>query len=146
MELILIKDVDKLGKAGEAVEVADGFGRNYLIPYKLALQATVGNKRALERQKQTEEVKEARRKEEAGKLARRLQALSVTVTKKAGPDDKLFGALTAADVADALGEENIDIDRKDIELPEEIKKLGVYTVTVKLYSGITGSLKVWVVK
>ena len=146
MDLILLKDVEKLGKAGEQVTVKGGFGRNYLLPRSLAVAATPGNVRLAQRRKKTQEVKEERKGEEAQKLARRLSSISVTIVKKAGPDDKLFGALTSADIASALEEEGIGVDRKDIQIPDTVKKLGVYTVDVRLHAGISGKLKVWVVK
>jgi large subunit ribosomal protein L9 len=146
VELILIKDVEKLGKAGERIDVRDGYGRNFLVPHALAVVATSGNLKAIERRQKAEEAKEKTRKEGAEKLARRLASISVTVSKKAGTDDKLYGAVTTTDIMKALSYEGIKLDKRSIEAPDDIKKLGVYSITVRLYPEVTGKLKVWVVK
>ncbi|MBI2871495.1 MAG: 50S ribosomal protein L9 [Candidatus Omnitrophica bacterium] len=146
MEILLLKDVEKVGKAGERVQASDGFARNYLMAQRLAVEVTPGQVKMLERKRLAGEARQKRALEEAQKLARRLSSMSVTVAQKAGPDDKLFGSLTTADIAQALQQEGLSIDRKDILIPEPIKKLGVYTVEVKLHPDAAGKLKVWVVK
>jgi len=146
MDLILLKDVDKLGKAGDRIRARDGYGRNFLLPRGLALVATAANIKVAERQKKVEQAKQALKVQDAEKLGRRLSSLSITIAKKSGPDDKLYGALTAADIAQALENEGVLIDRKDIQIPDSVKKLGVYSVGVKLHGGAKGKVKVWVVK
>lgn len=146
MKLILRMDVDKLGKKGEIVNVAPGFGRNFLLPKGLALEANEANLKEIERWKKIEEKKEVKEKEAIEELAARLENTSCTITMKAGDEDKLFGSVAPLHVADALKEQGIEIDKRKIEIEESITKLGVYTVKVKLDKDVEANLKVWVVK
>ena len=145
MQLILCEDVPNLGKMGEVVNVKPGFGRNYLIPRGLALQATSRNVRRLDHDKRVIEQQDTKRRRDAQAIKDRIEALSLTIAKNVGTDEKLFGSVTNREVADALHEEGIEIDRKVIELEQPIKALGVYTVPVKLAREITANLKLWVV-
>ena len=142
MEVILREHVDNLGRRGDLVKVADGYARNYLLPRKLALLATDGNKKVIEREKVKFDAKEAEEQKVAQAVADRLAAVEVEITRKVGETDALFGSVTNADVADALAAKGFDIDRRKIQLHEPIKKLGDYTVPVKLHRDVTVPLKV----
>lgn len=146
MELVLIQDVDKLGKAGDVVTVRDGYGRNFLIPKKLALPATSQNLKFFQIKKKAEEQRSKAELATAQELAARLQTISCTVACKAGVDDKLFGEVTPVEIAGALEAEGIKVDKRKIEIPEPIRKVGIYNVLVKLHPEVTQKLKVWVVK
>ena len=141
-----MQDVDRLGKAGQVVSVADGFARNFLIPNKKAKVATPGNMKVLEVLKKKESAEEVKRVEAARALANRISNLSLTISVQAGEEEKLFGSVTGDIIADALKEEGIEIDKKDILLDEPIKKLGVYQVTVKVHPEVKASVRLWVVK
>ncbi len=146
MDVILREDVDKLGRAGEVVTVKDGYARNYLLPRGLAYEATAGNRRRLDAERQHREKRAALEVEGARDLATRLQAVSLSFTMKAGEGDKLFGSVTAHDIADRLHAEGFDIDRKAVDLPEPIKALGAYKVPVRLHSDVKPEVRVWVVR
>lgn len=146
MKVVLLEEVPYLGKTGDMVKVADGYGRNYLIPQKKAVEATSKNIRLLECQKSLIEGKLDKAQKDAEKLAKRISEVSCTVVKQAGEEDKLFGSVTNMDIEESLKGEGIEIDRKKIILDEPIKKLGIYTVPVRLYPEVTANLKVWVVK
>jgi len=146
MKVILIVDVDELGAAGEILNVKGGYARNYLIPQKKALPASVDN---INRMKQLEKKLEIQRNKamtDAGQLAQRIESVSLTFERQAGENEKLFGSVTSKDIEHALKEEGFEVDRKKIILDEPIKSLGVYQVPVKLHSEVTTQLKVWVVK
>ena len=142
MEVILREHVDNLGRRGDLVKVADGYARNYLLPRKLALLATDGNKKVIEREKVKFDAKEAEEQKVAQAVADRLATVEIEITRKVGETDALFGSVTNADVADALAAKGFDIDRRKIQLHEAIKKLGDYTVPVKLHREVTVPLKV----
>ena len=146
MKLILREDVENLGKIGEIVEVAGGYGRNYLLPRGLAVKASTKNVKEQEHQKKLIQARMDRQKKDAEEMAGSLDSVSCTITRKTGEDEKLYGSVTSRDIEEALREEGVSIDRKRISLDEPIKKLGVYTVPVKLHTDVTGSIKVWVVK
>lgn len=146
MKLVLRQDVDKLGKRGEVVKVADGYGRNFLLPKQLALEATPGNLKRVERERRGVEVKRVRERQEAEDLARRLAAVSCTVARKVGENDALYGSVTNADIAAFLEKEGFDLDKRKIVLEEPLKALGIYTVPVRLHPEVTAEIKVWVVK
>jgi large subunit ribosomal protein L9 len=145
MKVILQEDVDKLGKSGELVTVADGYARNFLIPRNLAVRATTRNLAELEHHRRVAEQRRARRIKLAGDLKEKLEGLSVTVTKPVGENEKLYGSVTASDVEQALHEEGVDVDRKKLRIEEPMRKLGVYDVHVKLEGGEEVPVKVWVV-
>ena len=146
MEIILMEDIPSLGIAGDLVRVSDGYARNYLLPRKKAVMATTTNLKAVDQKKHLSEDKQDRLEQEARELLQRIEEISCTVAKPAGEEGKLFGAVTSADIEDALREHEIFVDRKKIVLEEPIKNLGVYTVSLKLYPAVVAQLKLWVVK
>jgi large subunit ribosomal protein L9 len=146
VKLILREDVENLGKIGEIVEVAGGYGRNYLLPRGLAVKASTKNLKEQEHQKKFIQARMDRQKKDAQEMAGSLDSVSCTISRKTGEDEKLYGSVTSRDIEEALREEGVSIDRKRILLEEPLKKLGVYTVPVKLHTDVTGSIKVWVVK
>ena len=141
-----MQDVSGLGMQGEVVKVAEGYARNYLFPQKLAAPATPKYVRMLELEKKRKEAEARRALEQLRQEAERLSQSSCTITVEAGEDGKVFGSVTAQDIADSLAQAGFTVDKKKINLAEPIKELGLYTVEVKLYSDITVSLKVWVVQ
>ncbi|MDD5709960.1 MAG: 50S ribosomal protein L9 [Candidatus Marinimicrobia bacterium] len=146
MKIILTKDVEKLGKAGDIVKVKDGYARNYLIPRALGVAATAATLKLAEQLKAQENKKAKKAEVQAQSLAKKLKDISVTATMKAGEEDKLFGAVTAQIIADLLAEKGIEINKHDILLDEPIKELGVYDVPIKAGAGVKAEIKVWVVK
>ncbi len=146
MEVILKEDVSKIGRAGDKVEVKDGYARNYLIPKGLALGVTVANEKAIQIQREKNIRKEEEIKAEAEAIAKKLEEISCTVAMNVGEDDKLFGAVTTADVAATLSAEGVAIDKKDIIFEDEMPKLGIYYFKVKLHPEVTQRVKLWVVK
>ena len=146
MKVILLTDVDRLGKTGEIVSVKEGYARNYLIPNNKARVATPGNMKILDTLKKKQAAEELKKLEEAQKLAGKISTLSLTITAQAGEEEKLFGSVSNEDIAAALAVENIKIDKRDIILEEPIKSLGMHQVTVKLHPEVKANLKVWIVK
>ncbi len=146
MKLILLEDVESIGKTGDVVEVKDGYARNFLMPKKLALEINPASLKLAEKSKQKQKLKLEKLKTDALELAKKIAAASCTITMPAGEDDKLFGAVTAQDIAEALKPEGIAIDKKSIVISQPIHKLGIYTVEVKLHPEVTQELKVWVIK
>jgi len=146
VKLILREDVETLGKVGDVVDVAGGYGRNYLLPRGLAVKASTKNLKEQEHQKKLIQARLARQKKDAEAIAGSLDSVSCTIARKTGEDEKLYGSVTSRDIEEALKEEGVSMDRKRILLEEPIKKLGVYTVPVKLHTEVTGNIKVWVVK
>ena len=145
MKVILIENVPSLGKAGDLAQVAEGYGRNFLIPKKLALEATAANLRNLEQQKDSFLQKATKEKHKAAELAARIEQLPCTLARPAGESEKLFGSVTTLDLNKFLQEQGISIDRRKIHLPNPIKTLGSYTVALKLHPEVTAQLKVNVV-
>ncbi len=146
MKVILMEDIPSLGETGELVKVADGYGRNYLIPYGKAIKETAHNIKIFEHQAKQLKDKRDRIKRDAEKLSGRIETVSCTVAKPAGEEEKIFGSVTSMDIADSLKVEGIEIDRKKILLADPIKTLGIYHVPIKLHPEVTAHLKVWVVK
>src|SRR5215469_16139955 len=146
MEVILREDIERLGSRGEVVKVAAGYARNYLLPKKLAVQATESNKKIVEQERQAHLRKEAKLKNEAEDLSKLLTGVTVTISQKAGDQDQLFGSVTSKDVADALAAKNFTIDRRKIQLDEPIKQLGEFKLPVKLHKDVTAEVTVQVVK
>jgi len=146
MDVILRQDVENLGRVGELVTVKDGYARNFLLPRGLAYLASEGNRRRIEAEARQREKKAGAQRESARELAGRLEAVSLTFTMKAGEGDRLFGSVTAADVADRLAAEGLPVDKKTVELHEPIKALGVYKVPVRLHHDVRPEVRVWVVK
>jgi len=146
MKVILTRDVKDLGQAGDVVNVADGYARNFLFPRKLAVQATPGNLEVVKRRQTAQAQRLERAIEEARELKERLDSLTVRVTGKVGTGTRLYGSITAQDIADALAREhNIRIDKRDIQIEEPIKSLGTYPVPVKLHREVTATLQVEVI-
>jgi len=146
MKVVLRQDVDKLGKRGEVVSVADGYARNHLVPKQLALRATAGNLKRVELERHRLNVRLVRERSDAEELAKRVANLSCTVARKVGENDVLYGSVTNADVAAFLEKEGFAIDKRKILLEEPIKALGIYSVPVRLHPEVTAEVKVWVVK
>ncbi len=146
VELILMENVDDLGRIGDVVKVADGYARNYLVPRKLAAKATQGALRQLEARKKQIEEERQQMVRSAQEVAAMLQKASVTIPVQAGDDEKLYGSVGNKQIADALAEMNIHIDRRKIALVEPIRELGVYTIDVLLHEDVSSSIKVWVVR
>jgi large subunit ribosomal protein L9 len=146
MEVILREDIEKLGSRGEVVKVAPGYARNFLLPKKLAVQATDANKKIVEQERQSHLRKEAKHKDEAEGLAKLLNGVTVTISQKAGENDQLFGSVTSKDVADALAARSFTIDRRKIQLDDPIKTLGDHKVVVKLHRDVNAEITVSVVK
>lgn len=144
MKVILCHDVEKLGKVGETVEVADGYARNYLIPRKLAV--SIQSATAAEIQHKLEFIKrqEEKRKAKLESTAKQLNAITIEFKMRAGDEERLFGSVTSAMIAEELQKMHFDIDRKQVLLDEPIKTLGIYTVPIKLGSGVTADVKVWI--
>ena len=146
MEVILREHVDNLGKRGEIVKVADGYARNYLLPRKLALLATDGNRKHVERERRIMETREAGEKSSADAIASRLAMIDIAIARRVGDTDQLYGSVTTGDIAEFLKAKGFDIDRRKLILPEAIKTLGEYNVPLKLHREVTVPLKVKVVK
>ncbi|MDD5173866.1 MAG: 50S ribosomal protein L9 [Candidatus Omnitrophota bacterium] len=146
MKVILTQTVDRLGKIGDIVNVKDGYARNYLFPKNAAKEATPGNMKILDSLKKKQVLEDAKRLDGAKALAEKIAALSITISAKAGEEEKLFGTVTTEMISAALGAEKIAVDKKDIVLDEPIKRLGVYQVGVKVHPEVKASLRVWIVK
>jgi large subunit ribosomal protein L9 len=142
VKVILINDVDKLGKSGELKQVADGFARNFLIPKKLAVPAAGGAYRAWQHDIASREVKRKREREEAEIAAQRISSTTLTMGVKVGEGGKLYGSITAKDIADALGRRGITVDRHKIDLDEPLKTLGTYKVAVRVLPGMSPEVTV----
>lgn len=146
MEVILRQHVDNLGDRGQIVKVADGYARNYLLPRKLALPATAGNKHHVERERKIVESREADEKGQAEAVAARLAAVPITIARRVGDTAQLYGSVTAADIADFLKAKGFEIDRRKLVLADPIKTVGEHDVPLKLHRSVTVPLKVKVVK
>ena len=142
MEVSLKEDVPKLGSRGDVVKVAEGYGRNFLLPKKLAIEASKGNKAVIEQMKAAAVRRSAKEKSSAEALAKQFDGVSVSFQRRAGEHDQLFGSVTPSDVADALGKKGFDVDRRKIQLHEPLKTLGEFTVPIKLHKDVTAHLKV----
>lgn len=146
MEVILKQDVDKVGSVGRIVRVKDGYARNYLIPKGLAVVKSPSNIRAIEIERKRKELLILKEKQKAEELALKLSYLSCSIRVRAGVDERLYGAVTNEDIANALLEEGIQLDKRKIDIEEPIKTIGVYSVPIKLHPEVKANLKVWVVK
>src|SRR5260370_18242376 len=142
MEVILREHVDNLGRRGEVVKVADGYARKYLLPRKLALLATEGNKKQIERERVKFDAKEAEEQKVAQAMADRIANVEVEVARKVGETDVLYGSVTSSDIADALAKKGFEVDRRKLVLQEPIKKLGEGTIPVKLHRQVTATVQV----
>jgi large subunit ribosomal protein L9 len=146
MRVVLREDIDKLGRRGEVHEVAAGYARNFLLPKGKALPATDGNMKRVEQERRRYAVRQAKEKEDAAAVGRRIAGVSCTIVRKVGENDQLYGSVTASDIAEYLAKEGVEIDKRRILLEEPIKALGIYTVPVKLHADVQGEVRVWVVK
>jgi len=145
VELILRKDVPDLGRAGEMVQVRAGYARNYLIPQGIGLPATEGNRKSFEDERDQVEKAAEREGDQAKSLAAGLEGQSVTFSVRAGEEGQLFGSVTAADIAEKLGNDGFSVERRFVKLEDPIKELGVYDVSIRLHADVEVVLKVWVV-
>ncbi|MFW5992211.1 MAG: 50S ribosomal protein L9 [Halanaerobiaceae bacterium] len=146
MKVILREDVDKLGKAGEIVDVADGYGRNYLIPKRLADEASEGNIKHIKHQQKIRQKKRAEKKEEAEELAKEIEKEVFEIAVKAGENGRLFGSVNTMDIAEIVDEAGYDIDKRKIDLEDSIKSLGVHKVNVKIFRDVEATLTIKVVE
>ena len=146
MEVILKEDVPKLGNRGEVVKVAEGYGRNFLLPKKLAIEATKANKAVIEQMKAAAVRRSANEKSEAEELAKQFDGLEVRFQRKAGENDQLFGSVTSGDIAEALDKKSFHIDRRKVQLHEPLKTIGEFTIPLKLHKDVTTHLKVVIEK
>ena len=145
MEVILREHVDNLGRRGEIVKVADGYARNYLLPRKLALLATAGNKQRIERERSKFEAREAEEKLVAQAIAERVAGVELEIRRKVGETEALYGSVTTSDVAEALAAKGVEVDRRKINLQEPIKRLGAFDIPIRLQRDVTATVKVKVV-
>jgi large subunit ribosomal protein L9 len=146
MQIILQEDVEKLGTRGQVIEVAEGYARNFLLPRKLALEASAGNMKRLEKMRATFAKKEATEKGDAQKLAELLAGVSLELTRKAGENDQLFGSVTSADISEALAAKGFNVEKRKITLLDPIKVVGDFEIPVKLHREIAANVKLSVKK
>ncbi|MGE3062237.1 MAG: 50S ribosomal protein L9 [bacterium] len=146
MKVILREEIAGVGKKGEVINVKTGFARNYLIPSKKAYESTAGNLKRYELDKKLDEVREVKNKQLAEEMVKTLAGISITISQKAHDDEMLYGSVTGVMIAHELEKSNVKVDKSSVLLDEPIKKLGFYTVSVRLHPEVTGEVKVWVVK
>lgn len=146
MKVILTKDVPSLGKRTEVVDVKPGHARNYLIPQGLALPATDSSLKSIHSRIKSEELKLSQKRHLAEEQAKAINEISCTATVQAGEEDRLYGSVTAADIAELMAQQGIKIDKRKIELEEPIKKLGVYNIPIRLHPEVEATVKLWVVR
>ena len=142
MEVILKEDVDSLGHRGDVVKVADGYGRNFLLPKKLAIEATAANRNVIEQMKQSAIRRSAKEKEDAQVLVAQMEQVELSFERKVGENDHLFGSVTSSDIAHALEQKGYPVDRRKIQLDEPLKQLGEFHVPVKLHREVAAHIKV----
>ena len=145
MKIILTQDMEDLGLEGDIVEVADGYARNYLIPKNIAIEANEQNIKLMDMKRKKIEVKRLKAKDDAERIKEKLAGVVVTISQKAGEEEKLYGSVTSMDIAAHLESQGVSIDRKKISLEKPIKTLGEFDVPIKIYPGVTGGIKVMVV-
>jgi large subunit ribosomal protein L9 len=146
MEVILKEDVAKLGSRGDVVKVAEGYGRNFLLPRKLAIEANAGNKAVITQMKAASVRRSAKEKTQAEELAKQFEGVSVSFARKSGENDQLFGSVTSGDIAEALAKKSFNLDKRQVQLHEPLKTVGEFTVPVKLHKEVTAHLKVVIEK
>ena len=146
MKVILRKDTEKLGKTGEVLVVKDGYARNFLIPRGIVYEATEGSLHQLEEEKKQQDKRSEKERKSSENIAAQLEKISVTIKMKVGEEDKLFGSVTSQMIAESLVEKGITIDKRQIELDDSLKTLGIFDVPVKLAAGVQGKVKVWIVR
>ncbi len=146
MKVILRENFEPLGNIGDIVDVKDGYARNYLIPRKIVFAATEGNLRALEEEKKRLSLKIQKERKAAEKLAAELEKISVSIPVQVGEEDKIFGTVTTQMIVDSLKEKGFEIDKRKIEIEQQIKTLGIYNVTIQLHTEVSCKVKLWVVR
>ena len=146
MKIVLREDVDKLGRRGDTVRVADGYGRNYLIPKNLAYLATEGNLKVIAHEKRAKDLRDAKVRKDFETIASAIGGLSLTIPKKVGENDVLFGSVTSQEIADMLAAKGFDVDKRRIALDEPIKSLGAHAVAIRLHKDVTAHLNLEVVQ
>ena len=146
MQIILQEDVEKLGHRGDVVTVKPGYARNFLLPHKLAVEATAGNLKAIERIRNSLAKKTATELDAAQKQAELLNGVSLKFTRKTGENDQMFGSVTSGDIAEGLAKQGFKIDKRQVQLTDPIKALGEYPVTIKVFRDVTAQIKVHVAK
>ena len=146
MKVILRDDIEGRGVTGDTIEVKSGYARNFLIPRNLAIPATKGNLKAIGEVKMQKELRDKKKRRGAELIKERIEKISITAEANVGEDEKLFGSITAQNIADLMEEKGVTIDKRNIDLTENIKSLGVYSIPVKIESDVIASLKLWVVK
>jgi len=146
MEVILKEDVSKLGSRGDVVRVAEGYGRNYLLPRKLAIEATAGNKQVIDQMRASALRRSAKEKEQAEELSKQFDGLTVSFQRRSGEQEQLFGSVTSGDIAEALEKKGFNLDRRKIQLHEPLKTIGEFMVPIKLHKDVTAHLKVVIEK
>jgi len=146
MEVILRQAVENLGKPGDVVKVSNGFGRNFLLPRGVAFEATAGNLKRIAQEKERLEAAETERRSSAQTLATRLEAVSLTFSARVGEDGKLFGSVTAADIVHQLETQGFQIEKRQIDLHEPLRTLGVFRVPVRLHADVKPEIRIWVIK
>lgn len=145
MEVILLEDVSNLGEMGEIVDVAAGYGRNYLIPQGMAEPATAERKNQIEHKLAVIEARKEKEREAAREIVGDIDGVSISVPSRVAEDDKLYGSVSARDIADVLGQQGIEVSHKQVQLDEPVGELGIYEVPIKLASGIYAHIRLWVV-
>jgi len=146
MEVILRHAVENLGKPGDVVKVKNGYARNYLLPHNLAYEATPGNLKRIQQERARLEAAENQRRDAAQEIATKLEQVSLTFSARVGEEGKLFGSVTGADIAQQLEQQGFHIEKRQIDLHEPIKSLGVYRVPVRLHADVKPEIRVWVIK
>jgi large subunit ribosomal protein L9 len=145
MEVILREHVDNLGRRGDVVKVAAGYARNYLLPRKLALPVTEASRRQIDREREKAEARDAEEKGAAEAMAQRIAALDISIARRVGENQTMYGSVTSADIAQALAAKGFEIEKRKIQLPEAIKSVGEHTIPVKIHREVTAEVKVKVV-
>ena len=146
MEVILRRAVENLGKPGDVVKVKNGFARNYLLPHNLAYEATPGNLKRIQQERERLEAAESQRRDSAQEVATKLEQVSLTFSARVGEEGKLFGSVTATDIAQQLEQQGFHVEKRQIDLHEPIKALGVYKVPLRLHADVKPEIRVWVIK
>jgi large subunit ribosomal protein L9 len=146
MEVILRRAVENLGKPGDVVKVKNGYARNYLLPHNLAYEATPGNLKRIQQERARLEAAESQRRDSAQEVATKLEQVSLTFSARVGDEGKLFGSVTASDIAQQLEQQGFRVEKRQIDLHEPIKSLGVYRVPIRLHADVKPEIRVWVIK
>jgi large subunit ribosomal protein L9 len=146
MEVILREHVDNLGRRGDVVKVADGYARNFLLPRRLALTVTDGNRKQIERERKVADARESEERQQAEALAARLTQVEIVIARRVGETEALYGSVTSADIAEALAAKGFEVDRRRVQLAEPIKQLGEFEVPVRLHRDVTATVKVVVTR